>query len=145
MNLNLPLLSIITFLPLVGGLVLLLLPGVRAQKWWTLLVTFVTFAVSLLLFVFWRNGEAGMQFMERLPWVPQFNIQYFLAVAFFSGIFTDVGGPAYEAVFIDILPQEKRASGFGIRRVAFNLASAAWFGLSAVTSYGVLYNLLVVF
>ncbi len=50
------------------------------------------------------------------------EFQYFLAVAFFSGIFTDVGGPAYEAVFMDILPEEKRASGFGIRRVAFNLA-----------------------
>lgn len=50
------------------------------------------------------------------------TFQLFLAIAFFSGIFTDVGGPAYEAVFIDILPQEKRASGFGIRRVAFNLA-----------------------
>lgn len=80
MTLNLPLLSIITFLPLVGGLVLLLLPGARAQKWWTLAVTFVTFVVSLLLFVFWRNGEAGMQFVERLPWVPQFNIQYFLGI-----------------------------------------------------------------
>ena len=50
------------------------------------------------------------------------EFQYFLAVAFFSGIFTDVGGPAYEAVFMDVLPEEKRASGFGIRRVAFNLA-----------------------
>jgi MFS family permease len=48
--------------------------------------------------------------------------QFFLIVAFISGIFTDVGGPAYEAVFMDILPEEKRASGFGIRRVAFNLA-----------------------
>jgi MFS family permease len=48
--------------------------------------------------------------------------QFFLLVAFISGIFTDVGGPAYEAVFMDMLPEEKRASGFGIRRVAFNLA-----------------------
>ncbi len=48
--------------------------------------------------------------------------QFFLIVAFVSGIFTDVGGPAYEAVFMDVLPEEKRASGFGIRRVAFNLA-----------------------
>lgn len=50
------------------------------------------------------------------------EFQIFLIVAFISGIFTDVGGPAYEAVFMDILPEEKRASGFGIRRVAFNLA-----------------------
>lgn len=48
--------------------------------------------------------------------------QFFLLVAFISGIFTDVGGPAYEAVFMDVLSPEKRASGFGIRRVAFNLA-----------------------
>ena len=50
------------------------------------------------------------------------EFQVFLMVAFISGIFTDVGGPAYEAVFMDMLPPEKRASGFGIRRVAFNLA-----------------------
>lgn len=50
------------------------------------------------------------------------EFQVFLMVAFVSGIFTDVGGPAYEAVFMDLLPAEKRASGFGIRRVAFNLA-----------------------
>jgi len=50
------------------------------------------------------------------------EFQFFLLVAFFSGMFTDVGGPAYEAVFMDLLPEQKRASGFGIRRVAFNLA-----------------------
>ena len=50
------------------------------------------------------------------------TFQIFIVVAFVSGIFTDVGGPAYEAVFMDVLPEEKRPSGFGIRRVAFNLA-----------------------
>src|SRR6266545_8404831 len=50
------------------------------------------------------------------------TFQIFIIVAFVSGIFTDVGGPAYEAVFMDVLPVEKRPSGFGIRRVAFNLA-----------------------
>ena len=53
------------------------------------------------------------------------TFQLFVTIAFVSGIFTDIGGPAYEAVFIDVLPQEKRASGFGIRRVAFNLAIVA--------------------
>lgn len=53
------------------------------------------------------------------------SFQAFVIIAFISGIFTDVGGPAYEAVFIDVLPEEKRASGFGLRRVAFNLAIVA--------------------
>ncbi len=75
-----PLLSAITLLPLVGGLILLALPGERLQKWWALGVSLATFVISCLLFVWWQAGEAGMQFVERLPWVPQFNIQYFLGV-----------------------------------------------------------------
>jgi NADH-quinone oxidoreductase subunit M len=80
MNPNIPLLSIIIFLPLLGGLILLVLPGERLQKWWALLVSLATFAISCLLFVWWRAGEAGMQFVERLPWAPQFNIQYLVGV-----------------------------------------------------------------
>ncbi len=53
------------------------------------------------------------------------SFQVFVLIAFISGIFTDVGGPAYEAVFMDVLPEAKRASGFGMRRVAFNLAIVA--------------------
>jgi NADH-quinone oxidoreductase subunit M len=77
---NIPLLSIIIFLPLVGGLILLALPGEKAQKWWALLISLATFLVSLLLFIWWRAGEGGMQFVERVPWVPQFKIQYFVGV-----------------------------------------------------------------
>ena len=77
---NIPLLSIITSLPLAGGLILLALPGARLQKWWALGVSLVTFAVSCLLWVWWRAGEAGMQFVERLPWAPQFDIQYLVGV-----------------------------------------------------------------
>lgn len=80
MNPNLPLLSIITFLPIAGALILLLLPNARLQKWWALGVSLATFGVSSLLWVGWKTGEAGMQFVERLPWVPQFKIQYFLGV-----------------------------------------------------------------
>ncbi len=80
MNLNIPLLSIIIFLPLVGGLLVLLTPGQRAPKWVALIVSLLTFAVSCLLFVWWKTGEPGMQFVERASWVPQFNIQYFVGV-----------------------------------------------------------------
>ncbi|MCX6030774.1 MAG: NADH-quinone oxidoreductase subunit M [Chloroflexi bacterium] len=81
MNLSsIPLLSIITFLPLAGALVLIFLPGAKLQKWWALGVSLATFAVSCLLWIGWKAGEAGMQFVERLPWVPQFKIQYFLGV-----------------------------------------------------------------
>jgi len=77
---TIPLLTIITFLPLAGALILLILPGQRLQKWFALAVSAATFAISCLLFAWWQTGEAGMQFTERLPWVPQFNIQYLVGV-----------------------------------------------------------------
>jgi len=46
----------------------------------------------------------------------------FLLIGFISGLFTDVGGPAQQAIIADLLPEEKRAQGFGILRVTFNLA-----------------------
>ena len=77
---RIPVLSILTFLPLVGALVLLALPRERPQKWWALAVTVVTFLCSLLLLVGWQDGAAGMQFVERADWVPQFHIQYLMGV-----------------------------------------------------------------
>jgi MFS family permease len=70
------------------------------------------------------------------------SFELFMTIAFFSGIFTDIGGPAYEAAFMDVLPVDKRASGFGIRRVAFNLAvvlGPALGGFIAARSYFALF------
>ena len=52
------------------------------------------------------------------------TLTLFFAVGFFTGIFTDIGSPAYQAVVADLLPEEKRAQGYGIVRVAFNLSAA---------------------
>ena len=50
------------------------------------------------------------------------TLEGFFIIGFVSGLFTDVGGPAQQAIIADILPEEKRAQGFGIIRVTFNLA-----------------------
>jgi NADH-quinone oxidoreductase subunit M len=74
------LLSIITFLPLVGAIVVALVGGDSAKKQISLVVTLVTFVVSLLLWVGWDNSNAGMQFMEKRPWFPEFGINYIMGV-----------------------------------------------------------------
>ncbi len=48
--------------------------------------------------------------------------QAFFFLALFVGILTDVAGPAYHAMVADVLPENKRADGYGILRVAFNLS-----------------------
>ena len=60
MALSIPyLLSIITFLPLLGAVVVMLVPGDGAKKWLALATTLVTFVVSLLLWTNWQEGELG--------------------------------------------------------------------------------------
>lgn len=56
----------------------------------------------------------GMGFAPSLP--------VFIAVVVIVGTLSSVGGPAHEAVVADLLPQEKRAEGYGIIRVIFNVA-----------------------
>jgi len=70
------------------------------------------------------------------------TFQTFFFLALFVGILTDVAGPAQQAMIADILPEEKRADGYGILRVAFNLSvviGPAIGGLLASHSYLLLF------
>jgi MFS family permease len=72
--------------------------------------------------------------------VEQLYIFYILAVV--VGLLSDIAGPAWQAMIADILPEEKRAEGFGILRVVGNMA---WIvgpsigGLMAAQSYLLLF------
>lgn len=74
------LLSIITFLPLLGAIVVALVGGDGAKKQITLGTTLVTFVVSLLLLLNWDNSNGGMQFLEDAPWFPELGIRYLMGV-----------------------------------------------------------------
>jgi len=50
------------------------------------------------------------------------TISIFIGVVVVVGTLGSIGGPAHEAVVADLLPPEKRAEGYGIIRVIFNLA-----------------------
>jgi MFS family permease len=58
-------------------------------------------------------------------WLGLVNeIELFFVGAIFVGLFTNMGGPARQAMIADILPEEQRAQGFGLFRVVVNLAAA---------------------
>ena len=50
------------------------------------------------------------------------NISIFLAVVVLVGTLSSIGHPAHEAVVADLLPPAKRAEGYGIIRIVFNIA-----------------------
>jgi NADH-quinone oxidoreductase subunit M len=77
-----PVLSLTIWLPIIGGLAVLA-SGDKApsvSKWTALAFALITFLVSILLWTGFDTTTAGMQFVERLPWIPAFNAYYFLGV-----------------------------------------------------------------
>ena len=56
----------------------------------------------------------GMGFAPSIGW--------FVVVTVVVGTMSSIGGPARETVVADLLPEDKRAEGYGINRVVFNLA-----------------------
>jgi NADH-quinone oxidoreductase subunit M len=75
------LLSLLTWLPIFGGLAVLSL-GERARiaRWLALLVSLATLAVCVPLYTGFHNGTAEFQFVERMPWIPVLHAQYALGV-----------------------------------------------------------------
>ena len=75
-----PILSIIVFLPLVGALLVSLLPASAARPV-ALGAALLTWIASLLLVVGFSAGRGGLfQFTEELSWIPMFGIEYKLGV-----------------------------------------------------------------
>ena len=71
---NWPVLSVTTFLPLVGALFIMMMGGEdaavkRNARWVALWTTLVTLAVSLVLVWRFDATSAEFQFVERQPWL----------------------------------------------------------------------------
>ena len=75
----LPLLSVVTFLPLLGG-ALLLAFGERLARWIALGTTLATLTLSVPLFVYFDRSSGALQFVERVRWIPSWNVVYGMAV-----------------------------------------------------------------
>ena len=71
-----PLLSLVIFLPLFGGVVTLFLRKDTAIKWWALIVTVANFFISLPLYFYFQSGTAEMQFVEHIPWMAELGVSY---------------------------------------------------------------------
>lgn len=75
-----PLLSLLIWLPIIGGALVLALGNARpsAARWLSLLIALVVFVLSIPLFTGFDYANAGLQFLERREWIPSYDIQYHL-------------------------------------------------------------------
>lgn len=83
MNADWPLLSLTLWTPIIGGLTVLFTgdkgdtQGVRRLA---LVVSVITFLLSLGLYTGFDTGTASMQFVEKYAWIDAFKIHYHLGV-----------------------------------------------------------------
>src|SRR5690349_13210164 len=87
-----PILSLTTFLPLVGAAFILLIRGepdvvarnARNVALWTSLITFV---LSVFIWLNFDNSTPAFQMVERVEWIPAFNVYYHMGVDGISVLF----------------------------------------------------------
>lgn len=83
---NLPLLSLVIWIPIIGGIVVLLASRgeTNLQRILALAFSAVTFVISIPLYTGFDNATFQMQFVETHAWIPSFNVNYALGVDGFS-------------------------------------------------------------
>ena len=91
-ELGFPLLSLITWLPLVGCVILMTIRGDEATvatnaRWTALWTSIIVFAVSLVLWVKFDQREGGFQFVESVTWLPEYGVGYRMGVDGISVLF----------------------------------------------------------
>jgi len=77
------LLSLVIWLPIAFGLVLLAIgrdEQARSVRWVALIGSVVSFLATLPLYFRFQLDTADMQFVEKMPWLERFNVNYHLGV-----------------------------------------------------------------
>ncbi|MEE9610177.1 MAG: NADH-quinone oxidoreductase subunit M [Desulfatiglandales bacterium] len=77
-----PILTFVTFFPMVGVLILLLMnrKNEGAMRVVAFLTALINFIVSLFLYTGFKLGTPQMQFVEQVPWIEHFGISYFMGI-----------------------------------------------------------------
>ncbi|MCX6377768.1 MAG: NADH-quinone oxidoreductase subunit M [Armatimonadetes bacterium] len=75
-------LTLITFIPLAGGILILFLPrgNQSAIKWTALIFSLPTFVLSVLLWIGYDYAKPGFQYVVQAPWIKALNIHYYMGV-----------------------------------------------------------------
>jgi len=79
---NLPLLSFLTWLPVLGGVLVMLVGDSRASiaRWLSLGIAIVAFVASIPLYTGFDSSSFALQFVERMPWLPGLHADYHLGI-----------------------------------------------------------------
>ncbi len=107
------LLSLMVFLPLITALGICFLP----RKWeksafaWGWIGMVATFALSLNLFLNFQVGMAGYQFVQMIPWIPKYGVNYFVGldgISLVLVVLTTILSPVALGLSFGMVPERKK-------------------------------------
>lgn len=89
---RLPILTIVTFLPLVGVAIILLLKPLKREndvliRRIAMATAVITFLGTLLILALYNANIAVLQLVDEAPWIPSWGISYFLGIDGLSILF----------------------------------------------------------
>lgn len=86
MTFSIPVLTLIMLSPVIGAVVILLLPREKtdAIKTVAAAAAFLSLLLSFLVFIGFNRQTGGFQFIEQTEWIPSLGIGYFVGVDGFS-------------------------------------------------------------
>jgi len=77
---GLPILTILTLLPLVGGIIVAGLQNKRLARNLALAIGFASLALALVLWKSFNPVTGELQFVEKHSWIPALGVNYFVGV-----------------------------------------------------------------
>lgn len=75
-----PVLTSLIFFPLFAAFGLAFIRNVTAVRIYTLVVSLIEVVLSIPFFFYFKLGTADFQFVERIPWVPKWGLEYYLGM-----------------------------------------------------------------
>ena len=78
--LNQYILSITIFVPLLTCLGVMLTPELKVARWVAIAGSIITMLASFHIWAHFDGHTAGLQFVEKYAWIPEFGISYFVGV-----------------------------------------------------------------
>ncbi len=136
---NQQLLSLAIWVPILGALPVFWAGSDRRclVRWLALAVAVAGFLVTIPLYTGFDPKIAGMQFVEQAPWIPRFNVQYFLGVDGISMPFILLN--AFITVMVVLagweVIEEKQAQYMGAFLVMSGLMNGIFSALDGVLFY----------
>ena len=75
-------LTIVTFLPLAGSLIILLLPKdkINLIRGFATGITALNLAISIFVWTQFSTGASGYQLVDKIPWIKDIGISYYLGI-----------------------------------------------------------------